>query len=90
MNPQTPILERAYQLARSGRCISLTEIRAQLRHEGYERVHTQTSTSWVTVPLRRMCAEAARDLPLELTAADAPMCMSYRVTNDCAQGARPG
>jgi hypothetical protein len=86
MSPQTPLLERAYQLARSGLCVSLTEIRAQLRHEGYEQVHTQTSSSWITVPLLRMCAEAARGLPVELAAVEPPMRMSYRVTDDFELG----
>ncbi len=36
MSPQdTPVLERAYQIARSGVCASLSELRLKLKQEGY-------------------------------------------------------
>lgn len=35
MEPHTTALERAFELARSGRYPSLTKIRSQLRLEGY-------------------------------------------------------
>ena len=35
MNPDVSALERAFQLARSGRVASIQDIRAQLKREGY-------------------------------------------------------
>ena len=31
-----PILQRAYQLARSGACTNVSDVRRQLKQEGYE------------------------------------------------------
>jgi hypothetical protein len=35
MKPNVNAIERAFELARSGRCVTLKEIRACLRAEGY-------------------------------------------------------
>jgi hypothetical protein len=39
MDPNTTALERAFQLAKSGRCISIEDIRQQLKSEGYSAEH---------------------------------------------------
>jgi hypothetical protein len=39
MDPNTTALERAFQLAKSGRCISIEDIRQQLKSEGYPTEH---------------------------------------------------
>ena len=39
MEPTTPIIERAFELARAGSCRSVNDVRQALRREGYEGVH---------------------------------------------------
>ena len=36
MKPNTTSLERAFQLAKSGRCVSVADIRVGLKAEGYD------------------------------------------------------
>jgi hypothetical protein len=36
MDPKVTALERAFQLAKSGRVVGIPDIRAQLRREGYD------------------------------------------------------
>jgi hypothetical protein len=36
MNPNVSALERAFQLARSGRLVGIQDVRAQLKREGYD------------------------------------------------------
>ncbi len=36
MNTRPSVIERAFQLAKSGRCASVSEIRSQLENEAYE------------------------------------------------------
>ena len=51
------IIERAYMLARSGECVSVTEVKARLVAEGYINVHTHLYGSTITRALRTLCAE---------------------------------
>ncbi len=37
-SPATPIAERALELARSGMCHSVNQVRQELRREGYDRI----------------------------------------------------
>jgi hypothetical protein len=39
MDHNTTALERAFQLAKSGHCISIEDIRQQLKSEGYSTEH---------------------------------------------------
>ncbi len=51
-------LERAYQLAMSGDCPTVADIKVRLRKEGYEGNHLVGPT--LLADLRRLCAEARR------------------------------
>lgn len=39
MTEQTTTVERAFELARSGACSSVNDLRQRLRREGYDSVH---------------------------------------------------
>ena len=51
------ILERAFQLARSGTCGYIHDIRRQLASEGYLHVNTQLYGRSLAVQLRKICME---------------------------------
>jgi hypothetical protein len=54
--PTVPILERAYELARSGECQGVDDIRARLKTEGYgAEVQMQMSGRTLRADLRRLC-----------------------------------
>jgi hypothetical protein len=57
MRPTT--VERAYQLARSGECADLIEVRKRLKAEGYQDERFQLHGLSITSELRKLC-EAAR------------------------------
>ncbi len=48
-------LERAYQLAESGDCRTVSEVRQRLAAEGFERIADQLYGSSVTSALRERC-----------------------------------
>lgn len=48
-------LERAYELARSGACRTVTEIKQQLLAEGYERVRDSLYGPTLNTALRKLC-----------------------------------
>lgn len=50
-------LERAYELARSGPCISVDEIRSQLKRERFEAVDGHLHGSMIVGQLRALCKE---------------------------------
>ncbi|MHB8284060.1 MAG: hypothetical protein ACYDD1_05240 [Caulobacteraceae bacterium] len=52
------IIERAYQLARSGGVVRTGDIRLQLAREGYNQVDTQISGQSLTTDLMRLCKDA--------------------------------
>jgi chaperonin GroEL (HSP60 family) len=52
------ILERAFDLARSGACRSVEEIAKKLKQEQYEAVDTHLGGSSLRKELRKICAEA--------------------------------
>ncbi len=52
------ILERAFELARSGACRSDEEIAKKLKQEQYEAVDTHLGGSSLRKELRKICAEA--------------------------------
>ena len=49
-------LERAYELARSGGCRTVGDIKAKLQAEGHERVQDRLYGGSVTSALRKLCA----------------------------------
>ena len=50
-------IERAYELARSGACRTVGEIKARLQAEGYEGVKDRLYGASMTGALRKLCAE---------------------------------
>lgn len=58
MDPNVTALERAFELARSGACASVPDIRAKLAEEGYAR--NQIDGPRLIKQLRELCAAAAR------------------------------
>ena len=55
----THIIERSYQLARSGECAGIEEIRRRLRAEGYADATAQlTASRSLRKDLTRLCLQA--------------------------------
>lgn len=50
-------LERAYELAREGRCRTVSDIKQALSSEGYDRVQDALYGPSLTADLRRLCQE---------------------------------
>jgi hypothetical protein len=48
-------LERAYELARSGECRTVGDIKTRLQHEGHERVQDRLYGGSLTSALRKLC-----------------------------------
>jgi hypothetical protein len=48
-------LERAYELARSGECRTVGDIKARLQQEGHERVQDRLYGGSLTSALRKLC-----------------------------------
>ena len=57
---QTTTLERAFELARSGSCATVQDIRRKLKSEGYDQVEAHLSGPSLGKQLRRLCEEATR------------------------------
>lgn len=56
---ETGIIERAFQLARSGRFKKVDEIQRALKREGYGRTEGHLSGRLIRTQLKRACHEAA-------------------------------
>ena len=63
-------LERAFELARSGSCASVQDIRRRLKSEGYDQVEAHLSGPSLGKQLRRHCEEARRTATAEETEAE--------------------
>lgn len=50
-----PLLERAYELARSGGCATLKDIKARLKAEDYEHVNSHLDGIRIRNTLRDLC-----------------------------------
>lgn len=50
-------LERAYELARSGQCRTVGDIKTRLQQEGHERVQDRLYGGSLTSALRKLCVE---------------------------------
>lgn len=50
-------LERAYELAREGRCRTVGDIKIQLKNEGYERIRKSLYGGTLNAALRDLCRE---------------------------------
>ncbi len=56
---ETGIIERAFQLARSGRFKKVEEIQRALKREGYGRAEGHLAGRLIRTQLRQACNEAA-------------------------------
>ena len=61
MVPRQTTLERAFELAKSGKFTSLESIRAQLSAEGFEFARAQTTGATLTRQLRKLIDDADTD-----------------------------
>lgn len=55
MQLQTPLIERAYALARSGSCQDVNEVRRRLKAEGYFQVSDHLEGRTLLHELKRLC-----------------------------------
>lgn len=58
MQAPPPALERAFQIARSGACATVGDIRARLNGEGFANIDSQLDTLAIRKALTRLCIEA--------------------------------
>lgn len=63
MNHRPTTLERAYQLAASGECDGVSDIKRQLNAEGYPDVQGQLYGASVTSALRKLAEKARAEAP---------------------------
>jgi hypothetical protein len=56
-------VERAYELARSGRCKSITEVKSRLYEEGFVDATRQLTSPSLTKELRRFFAGVSQPEP---------------------------
>ena len=57
------ILERAFELARSGSCANTGEIKQRLKKEGFGQVEEHLSPPSISRQLRSLCVEARPSQP---------------------------
>ena len=57
-NMQLHILERAFELAKTGECVSIDDIRRRLKSERYSQVDAHLAGSTVRRQLLDLCKEA--------------------------------
>lgn len=57
MNHRPTTIERAYQLARSGECRTISDIKQRLSADGHERIQEHLYGSTVSSALRKLCQE---------------------------------
>jgi len=50
-------LERAYQLAESGACRTVSDVKQALQAEGYDRIQDSLYGGTITAALRKRCQE---------------------------------
>lgn len=55
MTHRLTTIERAYELAESGACRTVSDIKARLQSEGHERVQDRLYGSTLTSALRKLC-----------------------------------
>lgn len=58
MQPRLTVLERAFELARSGECAGLGDIRARLKAEKFQGVDDQLYGRALVRQLKTLCDEA--------------------------------
>jgi hypothetical protein len=60
MDERLTTLERAFQLAKSGDCASVTQIRERLKKEGYSDWQSHTKGPSIRAQLNSLCAQATK------------------------------
>jgi len=60
MNERLTTLERAFQLAKSGECASVAQIRERLKKEGYSDWQSHTKGPSIRAQLNALCAAAVK------------------------------
>ncbi len=63
MPAPSPPLERAFEMARSGTCGSVNDIRSRLDREGFANIDSQLDTLAIRKALTRLCDEARANPP---------------------------
>jgi hypothetical protein len=63
-------LERAYQLAGSGACRTVSDVKQALQIEGYDRIQDSLYGGTITAALRKLCQAHYVGGPAETAAAD--------------------
>jgi hypothetical protein len=58
--PPPPIVERAYELARSGEFVNVVEICQRLKSEGYSEISQHFDGAAIRADLVKICGEAQR------------------------------
>ena len=66
---QKTTVERAFELARSGSCKDLKEIRRQLQQEKFSRVNEHLAGKQVRHELRRLCEDVGNTSAAPLSSA---------------------
>lgn len=61
MTHRLTTVERAYQLAESGECANVSDIKRRLSAEGYSDVQGQLYGATITSALRKLCDKARLD-----------------------------
>ena len=60
MNDRPGVVERAFQIARSGGAANITALKRQLREEGYLAVQSYLGGAAIDRDLRRACQDARK------------------------------
>lgn len=61
MTERLPTIDRAFQLAKSGECSGVGQIRDRLKAEGYPREEAQITGKTFRAQLRKICETAQRN-----------------------------
>lgn len=71
MTHRPTTIERAYELARSGECRTLSDVKQRLSADGHDRIQEHLYGATVSSALRRLCQENYVPRPDESAAAEA-------------------
>ncbi len=71
MTHRPTTIERAYELARSGECRTLSDVKQRLSADGHDRIQEHLYGATVSSALRKLCQENYVPRPDESPAAEA-------------------
>lgn len=90
MNRRFTTVERAYQLAGSGECANVGEVKDRLRQEGFTDIAGQLYGPTITAALRKLCTGAyVPPVPEPEAAAPAEPAAALRVPDTALTSTRP-